>query len=306
MKKRKIIILLLITILLSAFAINVLPRAKADSGFDTSYDSGGSWGGDSGGSDFDSGSSGNGKYTKNSIIILVIILIAMPSFVIYTIFIDLKRGSSLDIGGKTIKINSKNKIIIEKRQYNKQVNTTNQVIEIDENTLKKYIPNINKEQFLIDRYNDYLKIQNDWMNFNYEGLRENLTDELYNQYEMQLETLKTKNQKNVMGDFVLKDKEITDIKEENNLIEVTVEMIISLKDYIEQNGKVVRGNKKTIITHHYILKFVINKNSIDNKCPNCSAPISDNGSQRCDYCNSIISKVGNKWILSKKESKRQW
>ena len=77
--------------MLSAFAINVLPRAKADSGFDTSYDSGGSWGGDSGGSDFDSGSSGNGKYTKNSIIILVIILIAMPSFVIYTIFIDLYK-----------------------------------------------------------------------------------------------------------------------------------------------------------------------------------------------------------------------
>ena len=56
--------------------------------------------------------------------------------------------------------------------------------------------NINsKEEFKKERYNDYVSIQEGWMNFNYQLLRDKLTDELYNQYEMQLETLKTKNQK---------------------------------------------------------------------------------------------------------------
>lgn len=148
--------------------------------------------------------------------------------------------------------------------------------------------------FLLD------KNQNDWNNFNYSRLSKNLTNELYNQYEIQLETLKIKKQKNVIGESALKDKEITGIKEENNIIEITVEMIISLKDYIEENGIVVRENKNTIITHHNVFKFVTSKNSDDSECPNCSAPITDIGSQRCDYCNSIISRVGNKWILSKK------
>ena len=41
------------------------------------------------------------------------------------------------------------------------------------------------------------------MEFDYNKLKEILSDELYNPYEVDLEVLKTKNQKNIMKDFEL-------------------------------------------------------------------------------------------------------
>lgn len=37
-----------------------------------------------------------------------------------------------------------------------------------------------------------------------------------------------------------------------------------------------------------------------NKCPNCGAKIKDTHSLNCEYCNSVIVKKANKFILSKK------
>ena len=42
----------------------------------------------------------------------------------------------------------------------------------------------------------YKSIQEEWMNYDYEGLRKHLTDELYNSYVMQLDALKVKGQQN--------------------------------------------------------------------------------------------------------------
>ena len=52
--------------------------------------------------------------------------------------------------------------------------------------------------------------------------------------------------------------------------------------------------------------FVANlSNKKVKKCPNCGAELEDTASQKCEYCGSIIASVSDKWVLSKKESKRQ-
>ena len=293
-KKKKTItffIMFIVIIGIVCFALSPL-NINADSGFDSSYDSGGSF--DSG-SSFDSSSESSGDGSVFDLIFLVfrlfillwdinpliaIIVFAALTFLIIRFFKNIPTSTNLS-----------NMMI-----------TSNKMTEEE---LKKYIPEIKLEEFLVDRYNDYLDVQNAWMEFDYDSLRKRLTDELYNQYEMQLDTLKIKNQKNVMKEFVLKDSAITNIEEDNNKLTLTMEMIVEFYDYITENDKVVRGNSERKITQHYEMTFVCSK-KFSKVCPNCGAKLENAASNKCEFCGSIVTELSDEWVLSKKESKRQY
>lgn len=269
-------------------------KVKADSGFDSSYDSGSSW--DSG-SSYDSGSSwgdssdwgsSSGSYSGSHGGSLSSLLTFIVIIVVVIIIIR----------------NSKNPNYIGNNN-NISNSFTDVTREISEDEIRKIIPNFNKQEFLKERYNDYIEIQNAWMNFDYDKLRGMLTDELYNQYEMQLDTLKAKNQKNIMSDFLYKNSKITNISNENDKISITIELSVNFYDYIEQDGKCVRGNKNVKIAQFYEMTFVCSKVNSMEKCPNCGAKLDGNASNKCEYCGSVITGLSDKWVLSKKKSKSQ-
>lgn len=54
---------------------------------------------------------------------------------------------------------------------------------------------------MIDAYHIYRQLQVAWMNFDYDKIKELVSDEMYNMYVNQLETLKVKNQKNMMEEI---------------------------------------------------------------------------------------------------------
>ena len=290
--KKKIFNILLIMViflggLFLTFDRSYITKVKADSGFDSSYDSGGwsdssnwgsssDWGSSSSWDDSDGSSSGFG--IVELIIIVVIIIIIYNK-------VKASGGITTPISSKTILFNNDSCV--------------------SEEEIKKLIPNFNKTEFLKARYEDFVKIQNAWMKFDYGTLRSMLTDELYNQYEMQLDTLKIKNQKNVMSGLEYKDAKVTGINGENNQITITLEMIVSFYDYIEQNGNPVRGNKNVKITQHYEMTFVCSTTKNTDKCPNCGAKLEGDASNKCEYCGSIVTGLSDKWVMSKKESKRQ-
>ena len=176
--------------------------------------------------------------------------------------------------------------------------------EVPDDEIKKIISDFNRDIFFKERFNDYVVIQNAWTNFDYDTLRGILTDELYNQYVMQLDTLKIKNQRNVMSGFEYRGAKITKVVNMNNQIMVKLEMIVSFYDYIAQGKVIVRGNSNVKVIQHYEMTFVCGMNKLDT-CPNCGAKLEGNASNKCDYCGSIVSGLSDKWVMSKKESKRQ-
>ena len=278
MKKNKlwIFLILIIPVLL---IIGNTQRVKADSGFDTSYDSGGSsWSSSSSdwsSSDYSSSTSSSGGGGIISAIIFFI------PFIVIMIVILSKAKSLNGIPGITPQ-------------------------SLPEDYIKKFIPDFDYNKFVSDRFNDYVEIQNAWMNFDYDTLRNKLTDELYNQYAMQLDTMKIKNEQNIMNNYKLLRTYVTGIKEENGNIEITIQMVISLNDYIVKNGKVIRGSKNRLVTNYYEMKFVCSKESSSKTCPNCHAPLNNNASQKCEFCGSIITKNGENWVMTKKQTKSQW
>ena len=275
MKKNKtwIFLILIIPILLIA---NSTQKVKADSGFDTSYDSGGSSWDSSSSSDWDSGdysSSGGGSFI---------------GLIVFTVIFIIAIKSALD----------------KSKSTNVHPSMVDSSLSDDE--IRKYIPNFDRNKFITDRFNDYVQIQNAWMNFDYNTLRSKLTDELYNQYAMQLDTMKIKNEQHIMSSFKHKETAITEIYEENGELVVTINSVITFYDFIVQNGRVVRGNSTKKITSLYEMKFVCNKDAMSNKCPSCHAPLNNNSSQVCEYCGSVITRTGENWVMTKKQTKNQW
>ena len=302
-KSSKILIIFIISLLAITFGM-FYSRAGVtsfltDSGFDSSYGGGHSSGGSyhsSGGSSHSYGgsshssrsshsssSSGSSSYSGDgNVFVGFIVMIVVVTIILLSIRTTGKSVSNYALPPLTL---NKNKAWSKDR--------FNNVIGVD------------LDKFLFERTADLVQVQYNWMTFDYDKLREKVTDELYNQYEMQLKTLSMKGQKNVMTKFNTIDYMVTNATNDNGRYTVTMELIISFIDYIEQNGKSVRGSSTKPITMHYELVFTSSSNGIVDKCPMCGADLKDTVTQICPYCRSQITQDSTKWVMSKKIAKGQ-
>ena len=177
MKKRKKYILIVLCLFVLLFSIK-LPT-KADSGWDSSYDSGGwdsgsSW--DSGsdwgssgsyGSSYD-GSSYSGGTEMDWVIIIIFIIIITISIIGQT-----KKQKEASKIPKTI-VNSK---------FCKEMN---------EEEFNNVIKDITMEELRQKVFDIYKDIQYAWTNFDYDTIQKLTTDEIFNMYNSQLNTLEIK------------------------------------------------------------------------------------------------------------------
>lgn len=283
LKKTIFFIIIFIVSLVIIFTSRVV---SADSGWDYDYDSGSSWDSDS---SWDSSSSwssdGSGIYiggdlsdTDPEIIIAVLVILAI------IIILSLRKAKQIDVS----------KVPLQK-------GTIKEELSYDE--IKAIDPNLDKELLKEQVFNLYKDVQIAWMNFDYDTLRKNLTDEMYNMYSSQLKTLKLKNQKNIMKDITLTSCKITSIDIANGKEEVQIYLNVIQYDYvIDKDKKVVRGTDKYKNNVEYKITLVRN---IDNKkiekCPNCNAPIEIVSGGVCPYCDSTIINNNEEFIMSKKE-----
>lgn len=168
----------------------------------------------------------------------------------------------------------------------------------------EHIKDETEKQFLLNRYQDYLVIQEARMNFDYEAINTKTTDEMYNQYRMQLEMIKKKHQRKIMKDFSYISGKIAKVEKVNDQTIVTMGMHVRFIDYIinEKTEEVVFGKSDKKTNVYYQMVFVRNdkKNSIT-KCPNCGAEIKK-GVDTCEFCRSKITKESDEWLLARKRS----
>ena len=300
-KKLFVFIILVIVSLTTVFYV------KADSGWDSDYGGGSSWSSSSDwGSSSDSGfshsssdynnrrnskynSSGGSNYSYSKtnkvdgfLMFLMIIApyIILPGIALFITFLI-----------RRIRRNTEN----NSKQFDNYYDVSNEVF-------KKYFDSdiaVTKNQI----YNKFCDVQNDWMNFNYDGLRKLCTDELFNQYKTLLEALKLKNEQNIMSDFKLNKIKIYNISERNGIISVYVFLEVSFKDFVIncESNKIVRGDDKVIFSNAYLLEFIKGKNSKIISCPSCGALVDVVSSKVCSHCKNTIVNSSDDLILSSKK-----
>lgn len=302
--KKRYIVFIVIFILIATFTVGY-KSLRADSGWDTDYDFGGgsswdsgsSWGSsdwgssDWGHSSWDSDYSYHGSNRSNgynsdgdaSFVVFGIVII-----IVFVIIVTIKGQSITQ--GNTSSTNST-------FDY-----TSDDVLK----RIKEYIKDFDEQKFLDDGYQKFLDVQNAWMNFDFDKLRESLTDELFNTYNSQLKVLKAKKQKNVMDGFRLNNHRLASFNASNNEYTIKTYMNVAFYDYvIDKNEQVVRGNKYRKVVMTYELTFVRTVVQKENTCPNCHAPLPKNASNVCEYCKSTISSGSYNWVISKKQAINQ-
>ena len=270
----------------------------ADTGFDIDYDFGVSGGGGgfdfgSGGGGFDFGSGGGFGFgsgsSLNSNAYLMILLIIVGITILFEV-IKRNTGKGREEDQKKIKPND---------------STTNCCIWYDD--VENIIPGFNKKEFNKLACEMYVKLQEAWMNFDYETIRSLTTDDLYNSYKTMLESLERKNQKNIIENIKIYSCIFTSVKNENGKYSIDAKFDITLTDYIVNKGftTIARG-QNTKINIECVVTYVSTQKKSENKCPACGAPISKkNQSDKCKFCGNTIVKDKYSWLIAKKKVTKQ-
>jgi predicted lipid-binding transport protein (Tim44 family) len=300
-KNLKILAIVASIICMSVFIWNYTDKSHADAGYHSSYSSGGSSSHSSSSSSSHSSSShssssssshsssnSSSSDTLGGVGSAVVIIIFIMIVILVTISEKINKKS----------VNSNNNI---ENRNDINIKNNNQAI----NEIKKYIPTFNASQFLSNGYNIFVRIEEAWMNFDLEKVRDCITDEMFNMYESQLTSMEMKGEQNIMKDFKLLNSAITDAKKQNNMLEVKTKYVIEFYDYIvnKDTQKVVRGNSNRKIKMVYEFTFIADvENAKLDKCPNCGAPLDINAAGICPYCQSKIVDDSKNWVMSKKVS----
>lgn len=274
-----------ILIIIIAALVLIIPfyHPEADSGFDGSYSGGSSSGGFSSGSSWGgySGSYYGGYHSGSGSSDPVVVFITL--------------GFTLVIVAVAI-------LGARKRTTLMPTTTLKNIPPYNPEKLKEYLPDFDPFEFKNRTYEIYKKIQVAWMNFDYDSMRQCVTDEMFNMYKSQLTTLKVKKQTNIMKDFNLLTFNIVGMEVKDNIVSLTVTMGIECYDYItDKNNKVVRGTDKRKVIYNYAMTFNKGISDKPNKCPNCGAPLENVNSSICPYCDSTIIGENYDWILAKKQ-----
>lgn len=294
LKKRLSIILLILAAGLCVFTLMDTSVVEADSGWDSSYGgSSGGWGSSDynswGSSDYSSSSSysygdwnysnnyGNSKF--NNLINIGLSIVIIVAFIL----MRLAR-------------NSRNRYRITPQE-----NINNNYNSDDAASSRKLAEiGIDVLRLKEELFNKFVEVQEAWMNFDYDKLRQLCSDELYNQYKTDLEALKLTYGKNIMADFQKKNLIITDVLITKTTIKVELKLRVSFKDYVinTKTGEVTKGSKINRVRNEYNLVFVKLINNIK-KCPSCGASL--NNQVKCEYCGCVVPNNNNDFVLVDKK-----
>ncbi len=281
MKSRTLIWILLITSL--AISISNIHYSMADSGWDTSYD-----GGSYSSSDLDLSSSNHNSnsYSSSS-------KSTSPSYPL----------SYLDFKGWAIVILcvlAAGVYIFFQYSLNKGIKFKKIVIGLSNKKVQSF--GISRKDYNQMVYDKFVLIQEAWMNFDYEALKNLVTDELYNTYVAQLEVLKLKERQNIMSDFKLLKSKIIKITNKNGIISVTSYLNVKMYDYVvNSKNDVVRGSDIYKMDVEYEITFVKDANDKKIKtCPSCGGKLNNTTREKCEHCGNIIVKSLDSFVMSKK------
>ena len=290
MKKRFIKIICILSLILSFFALyNVSNIVKADSGFDADYDYDYSYGNDSyyGGSSWDDdddddyyygGSSsynnynGSGGGSLSGGELALVILLSLSPFIVWLIIYLISNK-------------------VKEYKSNPLIDTRGMPVDND----------LNMQAYLL-----YKEVQEAWMNQDIESVRHLLTDEMFNMYLMQIDTLIEKKQVNVMKDIYFVSGHVASRRNYKGRETVTMIFRVMCRDYIvNENNKVIRGNKHAICDYTYELKLVRNSDPKKINCPSCGALINYKEGTKCSHCSSIVHIDTDHYRLANKTMLRQ-
>lgn len=167
-------------------------------------------------------------------------------------------------GEKTQSINTVVEESKENIQHSENIETDsefNDEVKESTNDLEEYIddkPMLDEKRFVSKAYDKFCEVQKAWMDHNYDYLRKELTEDLYNKYSAYLDLMSLKGQEQHMTDFSLVSSKLIEVENTKEESIVRIELVISSLIYIEniKNGKIIKGSKDNKVKTTYELEYI--------------------------------------------------
>ena len=136
-----------------------------------------------------------------------------------------------------------------------KVNLADRYDDISADKLKKF--EIDSNDFKKMVYEKFTLIHNALSKYDYETLKKNLTNDLYQYYVSQLEILKQIKRKNFMNNFELLDIKIYNVSNEHDLLRIDVYLNVRMLDYVVDidTNECINGSNSDKIDYEFELRF---------------------------------------------------
>ena len=175
--------------------------------------------------------------------------------------------------------------------------------DLSKKKLLVLLPGENIEKIKDSAYELFLKIEEAWMNFDYNVLEEACVDYLYKEYKFQLKNMKSHNEQNIVKDFKLFDYYLTNVEKIDDEVVLTIVFDVNYDDYIidTKTKEIIKGKNRKNKTVYYECKFIYDGTSKSViKCPSCGAKIDKKNKTKCRKCGHDISVSSTKLKLTRK------
>lgn len=173
--------------------------------------------------------------------------------------------------------------------------------------LKEMDPAFSEEKMKEKIANLYIKMQQCWQEKAWDEMRAAMDDAIFNQFNMQLNSLIKSGRTNYMDSITVLGVELTGFGQDEKHDIITALIRTRLKDYTvdDATGNVVSGSKtaEKFMTYEWTLvrtkgakSYERSENEAKN-CPNCGAPLDLNASAKCEYCGAVIQSAEFDWVI---------
>lgn len=194
--------------------------------------------------------------------------------------------------------------INKKKDYNMPTKYFNKDTEITLNDLLELDKDYNEKAYLLSLYKSFVNIQNDYMNMNILGLKNKVSQRLYDIYSDNLAKFKIEGRKHMITDINPVKSKIISIKIEDNKEIVNLYLEVTCFDYIlsVNSSSVVLGSKTSSINLGMELTFSRDiTNEINNSnCNHCGNILPSNTSGTCPFCGALVLSNEYNWVLEKR------
>ncbi|MFO0822750.1 MAG: Tim44-like domain-containing protein [Gemmataceae bacterium] len=150
-------------------------------------------------------------------------------------------------------------------------------------------------------------LQAAWTSRKWDGARPFETDAIFQTHRYWIEAYRAQNLRNVLDQIKVEKIELVRFGKDAFYDSITCRIFASMVDYVEDaEGKVLRGSKTKPTRFSEYWTFIRSrrsktKQSENQNCPNCGAPLKVSMAGECEYCRSKITNGDFDWVLSRIE-----
>ena len=171
----------------------------------------------------------------------------------------------------------------------------------------KLDPNFSESDLREKLSNVYVQMQNGCTARNIESLRPYFTDALYQQFDRQIKSLIASHRINRVDRIAVLDVVLRGWFQEGGDDHLVALLKTRITDYIvdEDTGKVISGSDtaEKFMTYEWDLSRptgTVTEQAgevTERHCPNCGAPLSVNESAKCPYCDTVLTFQDHDWTI---------